>query len=242
MGDARIFVTFCTFSCQIRAQRERNLNFKSQALLSKKPKGGGYAVGGAVPAAPAFWLLPAHTRCQALVPCSAAGCAILHAPPPCLSTGGRIGCDRRPRFPLPTVCLLVVRPPPTLPSKHAGLRICTLPHRSRRDTGARALISQFLRAYAQCLCLQILCRSAIDFAHPPSTCRRSRGCIRRCRRRRQKPRFATGASMRLELLHCRLDGSAVFLMRSEPFSPTPRRPPGRATLKPRPMAQGTPGI
>ena len=76
----------------------------------------------------------------------------------------------------------------------------------------------------------------------PSTCRRSRGCIRRCRRRRQKPRFATGASMRLELLHCRLDGSAVFLMRSEPFSPTPRRPPGRATLKPRPMARGTPGI
>ena len=48
--------------------------------------------------------------------------------------------------------------------------------------------------------------------------------------------------MRLELLHCRLDGSAVFLMRSEPFSPTPRRPPGRASLIPRPMARGTPCI
>ena len=140
MGDERIFVTFVLF----RAKSGRSANeFELQisALLEKNQRAA--AMRWEVLSLPPG-LLPAHTRCPALVSCSAAGCAILHAPPPCLSTGGRIGCDRRSRFPLPTVCLLVRDPPPTLPSEHAGVRICTLPHRSRRDTGARALISQFL--------------------------------------------------------------------------------------------------
>ena len=190
-------------------------------------------------------LLPAHTRCPALVPCSAAGCAILHAPPPCLSTGGRIGCDWRSRLPLPTVCLLVrdPPPPPTLPSEHAGVRICTLPHRSRRDTGARALISQFLPclrpvpllADFMSVCHR-LCSSPV---HVPSLSRvhstlsspPSKAPV--CHRSRNATRVVALSTV---------VGSAVFLMRSEPFSPTPRRPPGRATLKPRPMARGTPGI
>ena len=45
-----------------------------------------------------------------------------------------------------------------------------------------------------------------------------------------------------EAANFELDPHLISLMWSEPFSPTPRRPPGRATLKPRPMAQGTPGI
>ena len=75
---------------------------------------------------------PAHTHCPALVPCSAAGCAILHAPPPCLSTGGRIGCDRRSQFPLPTVCLLVRDPPPPF---QASTPACVSAH-SRIDHAA----------------------------------------------------------------------------------------------------------
>ena len=167
-------------------------------------------------------LLPAHTRCPALVPCSAAGCAILHAPQPCLSTGGRIGCDRRSQFPLPTVCLLVRDPPPTLPSEHAGVRICTLPHRSRRDTGARALISQFLPCLRPVPLLADFMSVCHRLCSSPSTCRRSRGCIRRCRRRRQKPRFATGAAKPVEVLvRChQFVRTAVFVMRSEPFSPS----------------------
>ena len=57
--------------------------------------------------------LPAHTRCPAPGACPVQrypGCSILHAPPPCLSTGEQIGCDRRSRISrlsLPTVCLLV---------------------------------------------------------------------------------------------------------------------------------------
>ena len=41
---------------------------------------------------------------------------------------------------------------------------------------------------------------------------------------------------RVELLHGhRFVGTAVFVMRSKPFSPTPRRAPGRASFIPRPI-------
>ena len=51
------------------------------------------------------------------------------------------------------------------------------------------------------------------------------------RRRRHKRRFATGAAKPDELLnrHGSLGqlSNSTFVMRSEPFSPTPRRAPGR---------------
>ena len=163
MGDERIFVTFVVF----RAKSGRSANeFELQisALLEKNQRAA--AMRWEVLSLPPG-LLPAHTRCPALVPCSAAGCAILHAPQPCLSTGGRIGCDRRSQFPLPTVCLLVRDPPPH-PSKRAR-RLAYL-HTPASITPRHRCTCPHLpipfRAYAQSLCLQILCRSAIDFAHP----------------------------------------------------------------------------
>ena len=130
-----------------------------------------------------------------------------------------------------------------LTSEHAGLRICTLPHRPRRDTGARALISQFLSVLTP---IPSACRVHVGLpstllipVHVPSLSRvystlsspPSQALVR------HRSRNATRVVALSTLV-----GSAVFLMRSEPFSPTPRRPPGRATLKPRPMARGTPGI
>ena len=52
-------------------------------------------------------------------------------------------------------------------------------------------------------------------------CRR-RGCLRRCRRRRRKPWSATGAAKPVEVLvRChQFVRTAVFVMRSEPFSPS----------------------
>ena len=110
--------------------------------FSKKSKGGRRLCGGrCCPCRPAF---RPRTHCPALVPCSVAGCAILHAPPPCLSTGGRIGCDRRSRFAFPTVCVSAGarRPPPPFQAS-TPVRVCILPHRPRHDIGARALISPF---------------------------------------------------------------------------------------------------
>ena len=109
---------------------------QSQTLL-EKIKGRAAALRWAVLSLPPSFL-PAHTRCPALVPCSAAGCAILHAPPPCLSTGGRIGCDPRSRFSLPTVCLLVRDALPPHPFQASTpVCACILPHRPRDDIGAR---------------------------------------------------------------------------------------------------------
>ena len=115
MGDERIFVTFVVF----RAKSGRSANeFELQisALLEKNQRGRRLCGGRCCPCRPAFC---SRTRAaRRLSRASAAGCAILHAPQPCLSTGGRIGCDRRSQFPLPTVCLLVRDPPPH-PSKRA---------------------------------------------------------------------------------------------------------------------------
>ena len=136
---------------------------QSQTLL-EKIKGRAAALRWAVLSLPPSFS-PAHTHCPALVPCSAAGCAILHAPPPCLSTGGRIGCDPWSRFSLPTVCLLVRDAPPPLPSEHACLRLHTPASTTPRHRCTCPHLPIPFAAYAHSLCLQILCRSAIDFTH-----------------------------------------------------------------------------
>ena len=211
------------------------MNFKSPALV-EKTKGRRLCGGRCCPCRPAF--CPRTRAARRLSRASAAGCAILHAPPPCLSTGGRIGCDRRSRFPLPTVCLLVrdhPHPPPYkrarrlaylhTPASTTPRHRCTCPHLPIR-----------FRAYAQSLCLQILCRSAIDFAHPRPRAVALAGAfdaVVAAVKSRGLPPEPQRDSSRVALSP--VVGTAVFLMRSEPFSPTPRRPPGRATLKPRPI-------
>ena len=194
--------------------------------------------------------LPAHTRCPAPGACPVQrypGCSILHAPPPCLSTGGRIGCDRRSRFALPTVCVSAGarRPPPPLPSEHACSRLHTPASTTPRHRCTCPHLPIPFAAYAHSLCLQILCRSAIDFTHlrpravavagasdavvaavkspgpPPEPQRPSTCCI----------------------VPGRWDSCLPDAVRAlQPFSPTPRRAPGRASFIPRPMARGTPCI
>ena len=145
---------------------------------------------------------------------------------------------------LPCVCWCETPPPPFQASTPA----CVSAH-SRIDHAATQVhvpsSPNSFRAYAQSLCLQILCRSAIDFTHlrpravavagasdavvaafkspgpPPEPQRPSTCCI------------VTG----------RWDSCLPDAVRAlQPFSPTPRRAPGRASFIPRPMARGTPCI
>ena len=173
--------------------------------------------------------LPAHTRCPAPGACPVQrypGCSILHAPPPCLSTGGRIGCDRRSRFALPTVCVSAGARRPSPPPFQAStpVRVCILPHRPRHDIGARALISPFPLPLtpipSACRFYVGLPSTLLISVHVPSPSRvppmlsspPSKAPVRH--RSRNAPRLVALSPV---------VGTAVFLMRSEPFSPSRRR-------------------
>ena len=195
--------------------------------------------------------LPAHTRCPAPGACPVQrypGCSILHAPPPCLSTGGRIGCDRRSPFALPTVCVSAGarRPPPSPFQASTPVRVCILPHRPRHDIGARALISPFPLPLtpipSACRFYVGLPSTLLISVHVPSPSRVPPMLS-------SPPSKSPGPPPEPQrpstccIVTGRWDSCLPDAVRAlQPFSPTPRRAPGRASFIPRPMARGTPCI